>query len=73
MKKFKLVFLFGAMLSFILSPMVEATLYQCDNGVCVTTIIDYGSGYSWNITCSDGSSMSGNNPGGTYGGTCAQM
>ena len=59
-----------AILNLSFTVLLKAIVYECYNGDCVTTIIDYGSGYSWDITCSDGSNSSGNVPGATYVGSC---
>lgn len=71
LKKLGSLFILVALLNVSFSAFVKAKVYVCDNGECVTTIIDYGSGYSWDVTCSDGSSTSGNVPGATYGGSCS--
>ena len=70
LKKIFIVMSSVAIFNLTFVMLANATTYTCDNGDCVTTIIDYGSGYSWDITCSDGSSVSGNVPNAIYNGNC---
>ena len=52
--------------------IANATVYECDKGDCVTTIIQYDGGYAWNIDCGD-EQASGNVSGATYVGECEEQ
>lgn len=57
-----------------ISNLAAGPAYYCDNGRCKTLIETWdGGGYSWRITCSDGSYAEGTNPDGTYVGGCAMI
>lgn len=48
--------------------------YLCDNGECMTMIeIWDNGGYSWRITCNDGTYAEGTTPGAEYVGGCSQI
>jgi hypothetical protein len=57
------------------TPVANAAIYQCNNGDCVTTINDGDGfdGFTWSISCNDGSWAYGEVEGAEYGGRCLQI
>jgi hypothetical protein len=62
-------------LIFSATPAAFAKIYQCDNGDCVTTINDGDGfdGFTWSISCNDGSWAYGEVQGANYGGNCMPL
>lgn len=75
MKKRNIPFLI--LIGFLLfaTPVANAAIYQCDNGDCTTTINDGDGfdGFTWSISCDDGSFAYGEVPGAEYGGSCPMI
>jgi hypothetical protein len=53
-----------------LFTIVNGNGYLCDNGSCMTMIQEDEGGYSWRITCDDGSYEEGRTNGASYDGEC---
>ncbi|WP_103665639.1 hypothetical protein [Gracilimonas amylolytica] len=75
MKKRNIPFLILSGFMLFATPTVNAAIYQCDNGDCVTTINDGDGfdGFTWSISCSDGSWDYGEVAGASYGGSCPMI
>lgn len=59
---------------FVFTSANAGPAYLCNNGTCQTLIETWdGGGYSWRITCNDGSYAEGTVPGASYGGGCEQL
>ena len=70
MRNVSLSILLGLMLS--ATPKAYATIDQYNNGDCISTINDGDGfdGYTWSISCNDGSWAYGEVQGAEYGGKC---